>query len=198
MRRREFICLIGGAAGWSLAARAQQSAKMRRIAFVHSAEKLGNMTIAGRRFFRAFFEELGKSGYVEGQNLLVERYSGEGRPDHFAELASEIVNTRPDLIVTVGGILARHFKGATTTIPIIAASSDPIISGLVPSLAHPASNITGVSVDAGIQIWGKRLELLREALPKLSNARFLTLQPGWETSSAILKFESYHAALSSL
>jgi ABC-type uncharacterized transport system substrate-binding protein len=109
MRRRNFIRLvglIGGAAAWPLVLRAQQPAKMKRIAMVHPSEKVGNMTIAGRRTFRAFFEELGALGYVEGRNLLLERYSGEGRPDHYAELARDVVNTRPDLIIAMSGTIA--------------------------------------------------------------------------------------------
>ena len=157
MRRREFMALIGnGVVAWPLAARAQQPAKLKPIAMVHPVEKAGNMTITGRRFFRAFFEKLGALGYVEGQNLLVERYSGEGRPDHYAELARDVVSARPDLILALSGALARHFKMATTTIPIVAATSDPIVAGLVPSLAYPGGNITGVSIDAGLEIWGKR------------------------------------------
>jgi putative tryptophan/tyrosine transport system substrate-binding protein len=121
MRRREFMALIGnGVVAWPLAARAQQPAKLKPIAMVHPVEKAGNMTITGRRFFRAFFEKLGALGYVEGQNLLVERYSGEGRLDHYAELARDVVGTRPHLILALSGTLARHFKMATTTIPIVA------------------------------------------------------------------------------
>jgi putative ABC transport system substrate-binding protein len=176
MRRRSFISLmglVGGAAAWPLALPAQQPAKLKRIAMVHPTEKIGNMTVAGRRTFRAFFEELGALGYVEGRNFLLERYSGEGRPDHYAELAREVVNTRPDLIIAMTGTLASAFKTATTTIPIVAAATDPVASGLVNSLAHPGGNITGVSVDAGIEIWGKRLGLLKEALPRLSKVLFL-------------------------
>lgn len=147
---------------------------------VHPAEKVDSMTITGRRLFRALFEELGALGYVEGRNFLMERYSGEGRPDHYAELAREVVSTRPDLILSLGGQLTAPLKTATTTIPIITTSADPVFVGLVPSLAHPGGNITGVSVDAGLQIWGKRLELLSEALPKLSNARFLASERTWE------------------
>jgi putative tryptophan/tyrosine transport system substrate-binding protein len=182
MRRREFITLLGGAAvSPPLAARAQQPAKMKRIAMVHASEKVGNMTINGRRTFRVLFGELGALGYVEGRNLLVERYSAEGRPDHYAELVRDVVRARPDLIIATAGLLAEEFKMATTTIPIVAIAADPVIRGLVPSLAHPGGNITGVSVDAGIQIWGKRLGLLREVIPKLSNARFLASQPfNWE------------------
>jgi len=135
------------------------------------------------RYFRAFFEELGRLGYIEGQTLLVERYSGEGQIDHFARLAREVVNTEPDLIYAMSGPLALSFKAATTNIPIVAISADPIALGLVPSIARPGSNITGVSVDAGIQIWGKRLGLLVEAKPKLSNARFLASQALWERPS---------------
>ena len=199
MRRREFMALIGnGVVAWPLAARAQQPAKLKRIAMVHPVEKAGNMTITGRRFFRAFFEKLGALGYVEGQNLLVERYSGEGQLDHYAELARDVVGTRPDLILALSGTLARHFKMATTTIPIVAATSDPIVAGLVASLAHPGGNITGVSIDAGLQIWGKRLELLREALPKLSNASFLVPKSFWERPEASAVREAANQARISL
>jgi len=181
MRRREFLGRIGGAvASWPLAARAQQPAKMKRIAVVGASDPVANMTITGRRSFRAFFEELGALGYIEGRNLLVERYSAEGRPDHYAELARDVVRARPDLIVSTRALLTAEFKKATTTIPIVTTASDPIAAGLVPSLAHPGGNITGVSVDAGLQIWGKRLGLLREITPKMSNARFLTTQLDWE------------------
>jgi ABC-type uncharacterized transport system substrate-binding protein len=175
MRRRNFIRLIGliGAAAWPVATRAQQPTKMKRIAMVHPSEKVGNMTITGRRTFRGFFEELGALGYIEGRNLLLERYSDEGRPEHYADLARDVVETRPDLIVAMTGTIASAFKMATTRIPIVAAAADPVISGLVNSLRHPGGNITGVSVDAGIEIWGKRLGLLKEALPKLSKALFL-------------------------
>jgi putative ABC transport system substrate-binding protein len=182
--RREFITLIGSAAAaWPLAVRAQQPARMKRIAVVHPSEKASNITINGRPAFRGFFEELNRLGYVEGQNLVVERYSGEGRTDRYAQLARDVVSTHPDLIVIMGN-LGPQFKQATTTIPIVAASADPIVSGLVPSLARPGGNITGVSVDAGIQIWGKRLGLLMEATPKHANARFIVSQPGWERAEA--------------
>ena len=83
---------------------------MKRIAMVHPSEKVGDMTITGRRTFRGFFEELGALGYVEGRNLLLDRYSGEGRPDHYAELARDIVNTRPDLIIAMTGTLTVALK----------------------------------------------------------------------------------------
>lgn len=120
-------------------------------------------------------------GYIEGRNLLVERYSAEGQYDHYRELARDVVSARPDLIVAMVGFIAEAFKMETTTIPIVTTAADPVVRGLVPSLAHPGGNITGVAVDAGLEIWGKRLGLLREIVPNLSNVRFLTSQVGWET-----------------
>src|SRR5215468_1377637 len=103
MKRREFITLFGGAATtWPLAARAQQPAKMKRIAIVFPSAKVSDISMSGPPRYRAFFEELSRLGYVEGQNLKVERYSGEGQPEHYAELARHAVNTHPDLILTVG------------------------------------------------------------------------------------------------
>src|SRR3979411_830887 len=183
MQRREVITLFGGtAATWPLAARAQQPAKMKRIALVSPATKISDMGV-NNRYYRLFFEELGRLGYVEGQNLVVERYSGEGRTEGYADLARHIVSTHPDLIFSMTGRIALGLKKATTTIPIVAINSDPVALGLVQSLARPGGNITGVSVDAGIELDGKRLALLAEAPPRLSNARFLVTQPSWEAST---------------
>src|SRR6266436_4475588 len=105
MRRRDFITALGTAAAatWPLVARAQQAAKMPRLAFVISAGKVSTISVSGHR---AFFEELIRLGYVEGQNLGVERYSGEGRNERYPELARAVVNTHPDLILAVGGRLS--------------------------------------------------------------------------------------------
>jgi putative tryptophan/tyrosine transport system substrate-binding protein len=181
MRRREFLGVLGSAAAtWPLAARAQQKSRMMRIAMVSPATKIGDMGVNGSRFYRVFFEELTRLGYVEGQSLAVERYSGEGRTEHYAELARDVANTHPDLIFSQTTRLALNFKAATTTIPIVTITADPIAGGLVSSLARPGGNITGVSVDAGIEVLGKRLALLLEATSKLSNARFLASQLSWE------------------
>jgi len=96
MRRREFIGLIGGAAAWPLAVRAQQSSKMKRIAIVSPATKISDMSVSGYRIYRVFFEELSRLGYVEGENLMVERYSGEGRTERYADFARDVVSTHPN------------------------------------------------------------------------------------------------------
>jgi putative ABC transport system substrate-binding protein len=153
---------------------------MKRIAFVHPSNKVSELSVSGRPYYRAFFEELSRLGYVEGQNLAVERYSGEGRPERYAELARDVVNTHPDLIVAVAARLSLDFKMATTTIPIVSLIIDPIAMGLVASIARPGGNITGVTISGGLELIGKRIGLLVEAMPKLSTVGYLVSRPWWE------------------
>jgi len=126
------------------------------------------------------FEELRRLGYVEGQNLTVERYSGEGRPEGYADLAREVVNRKPDVIVASTDAMAQAVRAATATTPIVWIGGDPIQAGLTTSLARPSGNITGVTVDAGSEIWGKRLQILKEAVPSASKAAFLAMRTQWE------------------
>ena len=185
MQRRDFITLFGGtAATWPLAARAQQPSKMKRVAFVAPASKVDQVTINGHPIYKAFFEELSRLGYVEGQNLAVERYSAEGRVERYAGLAREVVGSHPDLIFAMSGAIALPLKLAATTIPIVAITGDPIALGLVPSIAHPGGNITGVTSDAGLELYGKRLGLLAEAVPKLSHVGYLASRAHWERPTA--------------
>jgi putative ABC transport system substrate-binding protein len=180
MQRREFIKALGTAATWPLAARAQQPAKMKRIAIAFPSAKVSEISVSGPRRYRAFFEELSRLGYVEGQNLGVERYSGVGQPERYAELARDIVNTHPDLILAVGTSLSLDFKMATATIPIVTIVGDPVAIGLVASIARPGGNITGGTVQAGLELEGKRIGLLVEAMPKLSTLSYLVSRPYWE------------------
>jgi putative ABC transport system substrate-binding protein len=157
---------------------------MKRIAIVGTATKIADMRVGGAAIFRVFFEELARDGFVEGQNLGVDRYSGEGRTERYADIAREVINTHPDLIFVPGGIpMALHFKSMTTTIPIVSASGDPIAMGLVSSLARPGGNVTGVSVDGDYKFYGKRLELLLEAIPKVSKIGVLASQRSWKMST---------------
>src|SRR5712671_490373 len=180
MRRRDFITALGTAATWPLAVRAQQPARMQRIAFVHPFAKVSEMNVSNQTYQRAFFEELIRLGYIEGQNLGVERYSGEGQSERYAELVRNVVNTHPDVIVTLGARLSLDFKMATTTIPIVTIMFDPVAQGLVTSIARPGGNITGVTIAGGFEIIGKRLGLLVEAVPKLSSVGYLASRPYWE------------------
>jgi putative ABC transport system substrate-binding protein len=179
--RREFITLLGGAATWPLAARAQQPAKTHRIAIVHPSVSISEMNETGDHpYYPALFKELRRLGYVEGKNLVVARCSGEGREDRYPELCRDVVGTKPDVIVTSASRLVLSFKAATHTVPVVASMADPVPFGIVSSLAWPGGNITGVSVEAGLEIWGKRLQVLREAIPTASKVGFLGSRQIWD------------------
>ena len=185
MKRREFITLLGSAAAaWPLAARAEQPATKHRIAIFHPAIPATLITeTGGGSAWRAFFAQLRRLGYVEGENLIVERYSAEGHHERYADLAREIVTRKPDLIVTGTNPVVIAFRAATSTIPVVAFMLDPLKAGLVTSLSRPGGNLTGITLDAGIDIWGKRLQMLKEAIPSTAKAAFLGMRDGWEGSS---------------
>jgi putative ABC transport system substrate-binding protein len=165
-------------------ARAQPKARIYRIAVVSPSQPVSDLGEAGNREFRAFFQRLRQLGYVEGQNLSVERYSANGRTERFTELADEVVRRNPDLIYVSMYRLVRDFKAATDAIPIVGSGGDPIAFGVTTSLARPGGNITGVTVDAGVEIWGKRLDLLREILPGASRVAWLASAAIWKSPYA--------------
>src|SRR5690242_16448936 len=135
MRRREFIGIMSSAAAWPAVAQAQQSTRVFRIAYVHPATPVSELTEYGNSpTYRAFFEEMRRLGYDEGRNLAVARYSGGGRADHYAELAQEVVRAKPDVIVTVSTVMVLAFKAASSTIPTVANTSDPVAFGIAASL----------------------------------------------------------------
>jgi putative tryptophan/tyrosine transport system substrate-binding protein len=178
MRRRELITGLA-AALLPVGTLAQPSAAKKRIAVIGLA-KVAVLRIGGDPNATVFFEELKRLGYIEGDNLVVDRY--EMRPESFADTAREVVGTQPDVIVCYTAAAAHQLKASTGTIPIVAITGDPISFGLISSLSHPGGNITGVSVDAGVEIWGKRLELLAQAVPKLANVLFVSTRGGWEAA----------------
>jgi putative ABC transport system substrate-binding protein len=187
MRRREFIAGLL-LAGTMQRVQAQQPAKVYRIAVVSPAVPVAEMTeTSPLRAYRALFTELRRLGYVEGHNLVVERYSGEGRTEHYAELARQVVRLKPDLIQATSIVMVQHFKAATATIPIVGLTGYPVEAGLVASLARPGGNITGVSVDAGIEIWSKRIEYLKETVPSASRVGFLAIPFAWEHAGRVLR-----------
>lgn len=161
---------------------AQQRA-IPRIALFHPAIPTTLLTeTGGGTAWRAFFGELRRLGYVEGQSLIIERYSAEGHHERYADIAREIVGSNPDLIVTGTNPVVLAFKAITSTTPIVAFMIDPLKAGVVASLARPGGNLTGITLDPGIEIWGKRLELLKEAVPSISRTAFLGMREGWEGS----------------
>jgi ABC-type uncharacterized transport system substrate-binding protein len=162
MRRREFITLIGGtAAAWPLAARAQQAGKIRTIGYLSPGPGPPASLIT------ALFEALSELGWIEGKNVAFERRYAENRLERLPEFAAELVRLNVDVIVAIGTLGPLAAKRATSTIPIVmTAAGDPLGSGLVASLARPGGNVTGMSLMVP-DLGGKRLELLKELLPRL-------------------------------
>jgi ABC-type uncharacterized transport system substrate-binding protein len=160
--RREFMTLLGGAAAaWPLAARAQQAGKLPTS---------GPLTVAAPpthgRWVAAFVQRLAELGWIDGRTITLEYRWGEGRPERYAEIATEFVRRKVDVIVTQGGAVTAA-KKATSVIPIVfTAAADPLGGGLVASLSRPGGNVTGLSVQY-TDLAGKRLELLREVVPRL-------------------------------
>src|SRR5437868_13021370 len=183
MQRREFTAGLLLAAA-TRPAWAQQRATPPRIAIFHPAIPVALLTeTGGGSAWRAFFAELRRLGYVEGQNLIIERYSAEGHHERYADLAREIVTRNPDLIVTGTNPVVTAFEAVTSTIPVVAFMIDPLQARLVTSLGRPGGNLTGITLDAGLDNWGKRLQLLKEAIPSTAKAAFLGMREGWEGSS---------------
>src|ERR1700752_623238 len=136
MRRRQFIRLIGGAAAWPLTARAQPTTQ-RRIAIFHPAIPTTLLTESGGgSAWPAFFAELRRLRYIEGENLIIERYSAEGHHERYAALVREIVTRTPNLIVTGTNPVVIAFTAANTTIPVVAFMLDPLKPGLVTTLVR--------------------------------------------------------------
>lgn len=177
MKRRDFLLASAMMAGGLHRAVAQQAAPRKRLAIALPAVKAD--ALRAERYSRIFFDELKRQGFVEGENLIVDIYSAEGSAERYEPVAREVVAANPDVIYTGGTPMTLKFKAATSTIPVVTVTGDPIRFGIVTSLARPGGNITGVSVDAGVGIWGKRLELLSQAVPNLKRVAFLSTQGGW-------------------
>ena len=177
MQRREFITLLGGAAAaWPLAARAQQTGKVYRVGLVFTTSPVSEM--AGpdpiHPAARGFVQGLRALGYLEGQNLVLEHRSAEGKFERFPEIIRELVSIKVDIIVTVTNPMTRAAQDVTRTVPIVVAYSvSPVEYGLVQSLSRPGGNVTGLTMNVGSEIPGKQLQLLKQLLPRISRVAFL-------------------------
>src|SRR5262245_7821822 len=189
MKRREFIALIGGAAAWPLAARAQQPAKPPAIGVLGTGP-----SSVWAPWVAAFAQRLSELGWIEGRTVAIEYRWAEGRSERFAEIAAEFVRLKVGVIVTLGSAVPAA-KRATSTIPIVfAIAADPLGGGLVASLARPGSNVTGLSLQAP-DLAGKRLELLREVLPGL---RRLAIMGNVDYPAAVQEISEVQAAARTL
>jgi putative ABC transport system substrate-binding protein len=170
MRRREFITLLGSAAAWPLAARAQQSGKVARIGFLGATSSESGWAKRRVEGFRSGLRDL---GYLEGTNIVIEYRWADERYERLPELAAELVRSNVDVIVAHGTPGSLAAKRATATIPIVVANiGDPVAAGVVASLARPGGNITGLSFFSP-QLGAKRIELLKELMPQLAGVAVL-------------------------
>jgi putative tryptophan/tyrosine transport system substrate-binding protein len=171
MKRRQFITLVGGAAAvWPFAAGAQQSTnKVPVVGVLWHAGSAEEEDV----YLTVLVKALHDLGYVEGRNLRLEHRFPAEIPDRFRTLAQELVGLKPDAIIAVTNLDIAEVKRATSTIPIVfVLSQDPVGDGFVESLSHPGGNATGLS-NMGKDLSGKRLELLKEAVPTVSRVAFL-------------------------
>jgi putative tryptophan/tyrosine transport system substrate-binding protein len=176
-RRRFLLTSLAGALAAPLAAEAQQVARVPRIGWL----RLGRPSSSPWEM-DGFREGLRELGYVEGQSLVVEYRYANDKPERLSALAAELVGLRPDVLVTISTAPARALQQATTAIPIVVLSGDPLGSGLVSNLARPGGNTTGVSMMQDPGVHQKRLQLLKEAVPALSRVGILS-NPSNQTSS---------------
>jgi ABC-type uncharacterized transport system substrate-binding protein len=178
MDRRAFIgTLTGGLLTAPVIAEAQQPGNVPRIALVFPNSPVADMTgpHPASPAARAFLEAMRELGWIDGQNITIERKSAEGRPERYAGLVQELLRLKPNLIVCPAGTLTRAIAQATNVIPIVIAGAlfDPVASGFAKSLAWPGGNMTGLAAGSSDTVFEKRLELLKEAVPKISRVAFV-------------------------
>ena len=169
---------------WGAVVEAQQPKKVSRIGYLSAGDAASDSARS-----EAIRQALRELGYIEGQNIASEYRYAERRPDRYPELAAELVRLKVDIIVVAGGVIpTRAAKNATKTIPIVMGGSglDPVTAGLVESLARPGGNITGLTSEFAGELVGKRLELLKEAVPKVARVAVL-YDPVNPTSGLALK-----------
>ena len=198
MRRRDFIGgIVSSSVLLTRSSEARPPANPRRIAIAapwhHSIAELKKSPI-----YRAFLDELARSGFVEGENLIVNRYSGDGKLDSYPALARTVVSENPEVILTGAGPMTLALKAATQSTPIVTIIGDPVAWGLAESLARPGANVTGVTVDAGIELHSKRVGLLLDVRPGASHLAYLSSSSAWKQPQAAMVRETAQASKLSL
>lgn len=178
-RKMQRRTLMSGLLGLSASSVRAQDRSLKRLAIVSPTEPAAIMIEDGPNpYYRVLFNELRSLGHVEGKTLTVERYSRENAASGLETMIAEVVRSRPNVIYAIGG--GPLLKAATTSIPVVVLTYDPIALGLAKTVARPGGNFTGVSVDTGPALYGKRIELLREVAPGVTRFGFLTSRRIWD------------------
>jgi len=191
MKRRQLLAMLCGTASLPFNLVAQER-KLPRLAIVNLILPVDRMSRseAGSEGMRAFLAELARLGYVENETIKIERWSAGGNADRVAALAQEVVRSGPDVIHAISARLVQHLNSATSEIPIIAYTGDPVGFGFAASMSRPGGNVTGLSSDTGIDLVGKYLELLKELTPTASRLAFLAAKEVWEGPYARALFDA--------
>jgi putative ABC transport system substrate-binding protein len=189
VKRRAFIALLGGAAAWPLAARAQQAARLPTVGYLGTAA-----ASAWAPWTAAFVQRLHELGWIDGRTVAIQYRWADGRAERWAEFAAELARLKVDVIVT-GGNAAVAAKQASSEIPIVFAMvDDPVAMGLIASLARPGGNLTGLSMQSA-EVAGKRLALLREVVPDL---RRLAIMANVGNPASVLEMREVQATARTL
>lgn len=188
MKRRKFVVLLGAASlAWPLAVPAQQPGPVRRIGFLYFGSRQSALD-TGR--YDAFLQGMRELGYVEGKNLALDARFADGKTESVATHVAELVRLKPDVIVATGSPTYRALRHATTTIPVvITVTVDPVAEGLAATLAKPGANFTGLT-DTATLLGPKQLELLVEAVPRLSRVAVLVNPDNTSHPAQLTRFMS--------
>lgn len=176
MRRRD---LLGGLLATTAASalKAAEDNKLHRLAVCAAS-----LEWASKNVWVTLFNRLPQIGFVEGKNLIIDRFTFDRRPEHYGEIARNIVQARPDVIALgFDHELILRIAKETASMPVVATFGDPVAAGILRNMGRPERKITGVSLDAGIEMQGKHLEILLQAVPAASRVAYLSNRAEWDS-----------------
>jgi putative tryptophan/tyrosine transport system substrate-binding protein len=180
---RRLLLVLGLTLLMIASAASQMSGRVYRLAIIVPSGSKENLTAIGPPHIRVFFQELRRRGYVEGQNLKVERDSAGGRPDLVPELVRAMTAQNPDVIFTTSAWVLQQVKTTAPGVPAVGSTSDPVGYGVAVSFAQPGDNIARITADAAAEVFGRRLQLVRELAPATAKVAFLAPRQTWENGS---------------
>ena len=185
MKRRSFVNAVAiGLLGLPKISAAQQAKTVYRVGITLTTSPLAEMLGPEPLHpgIRAFVHEMRRLGYTEGDNLILDRRSAEGKAERFEEILAELLRLKPHVLITLGVPMTLAAKKLTTAVPIVSLGvEDPVAAGIVTSLARPLGNITGIAANPGPEFSAKRLELLRDAVPAISRVAYLAQKYEWDS-----------------
>lgn len=181
MQRRQVLSATAGMAFLFARNQARAAEKTYRIALLHPYRAPPTMTKYGQIYFRVYFEELERRGYIEDKNLSVARFSALGAAEKYELISRQAVESKPDVIVTSSDRVVLFLSKLTNSIPILSFMTDPIAYRVANSLSHPGGNVSGVMVNPSLDIWKKRVEYLKQIVPDVRQIFVLSARSFWDS-----------------